>query len=235
MAKPFHFKQFTVHHHRCAMKVGTDAVLLGTWTAVGVANRILEIGTGSGVIALMLAQRTNQNVEIDAVEILAEDAAQAEQNFIQSPWAAKIKMHHTAIQGFNAAPYDLIVCNPPFFSNSLLPPSGKRKIARHTLSITQPELVKQVDRLLSQKGRFALILPVEEGEKFKTVAGKANLHCNRKMAIYTRMNKPQERWLLEFSREKKGGPHRESLTLYGQGENWSSAYKDLTKSFYLNL
>lgn len=216
------------------MKVGTDAVLLGAWVKVENAMRILDIGTGSGILSLMLAQRTGLQTQIDAVEILAEDANQAAENFIQSPWFAKIKVHHTAIQDFKAAPYDLIVCNPPFFSNSLLPPSKKRKMARHTLSLTPHELIEHATRLLSLDGRLALILPVQEGENFKKLAMSSDLYCNRELAFYTRMNKPQERWLFEFSKNQCDIKH-ESLTLYGHGQNWSDDYKELTKSFYLDL
>src|SRR5690349_15209367 len=110
----FHFKQFSVRHDNATMKVGTDGVLLGAWADPGEAKYILDIGTGSGIIALMLAQRTNEDVIIDAVEVEATDAAQAAENISNSPWPAKVLVHHTAIQNFNSErKYDLIVSNPP--------------------------------------------------------------------------------------------------------------------------
>jgi tRNA1Val (adenine37-N6)-methyltransferase len=134
----FHFKKFSVSHAQSTMKVGTDTVLLGAWTKVDHATNILEIGTGNGTIALMLAQRTSDNVCIDAVEIEPTDAAQAQENFLQSPWPAKIRTHPISIQQFeNGIKYDIIVSNPPYFINSQRPPDEKRGQARHTISLSQ--------------------------------------------------------------------------------------------------
>lgn len=215
------------------MKVGTDAVVLGAWVNVAHASRILEIGTGSGVIALMLAQRSAHAAHIDAIEIAEEDAAQARQNVERSPWAGKIKVLHVPIQDFRAAPYDLIVCNPPFFSDSLLPPSEKRKQARHTGLLTQEELIENSMRLMTDAGRLAVILPVKEGERFKSLARRNQLKLHRALTFFSRKGKPQERWLFEFS-TLPGEAKIESLTLH-EGLDWSPAYKELTKDFYLLL
>src|SRR5579859_709466 len=131
------------------MKVGTDAVLLGAWVSVAGAKRILDIGTGCGVIALMLAQRTNDDAIINAVEIEAADARQAKDNVLKSPWLKKVTVHQKAIQAFDIGErFDLIVSNPPYYVNSLLPPARARAQARHGKSLTAEELIDQSLRLL---------------------------------------------------------------------------------------
>src|SRR6187551_2766436 len=146
------------------MKVGTDAVLLGAWTNVNDVNRILDIGAGSGVIALMLAQRSGNLVHIDAVEIEKEDAMQARENIQRSPWPECISVHEIPIQKFSPEiKYDLIVSNPPYFNNSFQPPDKKRLHTRHTISLDFTELLSSVARLLQPGGRFNVILPFTEG------------------------------------------------------------------------
>src|SRR5688572_25791334 len=151
----FRFKQFTVSHARSTMKVGTDAVLLGAWVSVDQAQSILDIGTGNGTIALMLAQRSSEVASIEAVEIEATDALQAEENFKNSPWHAKIELHHTSIQNFfPQKKYDLIVSNPPYFNNSHRPPNERRHQARHTITLPYHELIDATVRLLNNGGKF---------------------------------------------------------------------------------
>jgi len=230
----FRFKQFSIEDDRCAMKVGTDGVLLGAWINVNGAKRILDIGTGSGLIALMLAQRSASEVNIDAVEIGTEDASQAQENISNSPWPEKIKIHSRAIQDFNPEyKYDLVVSNPPYFVNSLTPPSSKRKAARHTSSLSYEELLMSAKRLLSDNGRLAVILPVKEGNTFVSLAQFQGLYCNHQLAFFSRDEKPQERWLFEFCRTPSS-LKAEHLTLFS-GSGWSNAYKTLVFDFYLDL
>ncbi len=232
--KVFRFKQFSVGHDRCSMKVGTDAVLLGSWANINNAKRILDIGTGCGVIALMLAQRTTEEVTIDAVEIEQEDARQATENVSQSPWAKKVSVHQKAIQEFHSKrQYDLIVSNPPFFIDSLLPPSRQRAHARHTKRLSYEELILHSIRLLNPNGKLAVIFPVEEGNRFKSIANKKGLHVIRQLAFHSRKDKPQERWLMEFSFEEQH-VKSELLTLYNSNHEWSDGYRKLTSEFYLN-
>jgi tRNA1Val (adenine37-N6)-methyltransferase len=226
----FRFKQFSVRDDRSTMKVGTDAVLLGAWVNVGGAKTILDIGTGCGVIALMLAQRSKALVE--AVEPDKDSAQQAEENFQASPW--QISLYNVPIQDFDHEKYDLIVSNPPFFSRSLVPPATTRKIARHTETLSFEDLLASVRRLLKSHGRFALVLPVVEGNEFLKCALDYGLSCIRSTAFYSRPGKPQERWLMEFA---FGGNHQEnqsdSLVLYENGDQWTEAYRHLTADFYL--
>ena len=231
----FHFKQFSVRHDRCTMKVGTDGVLLGAWAGIEGANQILDIGTGSGVIALMLAQRSNSATEIDAVEIESDDAGQAIENITQSPWAQKVKVHHVSIQDFRPPKkYDLIISNPPYFQNSFKSPDARRTKTRHSVQLSFEDLIAAVVRLLSPEGRFGVILPFQGGLQFIDLARQANLHCTRQFSFRGRAEKPIERWLLEFSiteREKQEG----EILLYTSAVNWSENYKSMTKDFYLNL
>jgi tRNA1Val (adenine37-N6)-methyltransferase len=205
------------------MKVGTDAVLLGAWVSVGNVKNILDAGTGCGVIALMLAQRSN--AIIDAIDIDKNSAEQASGNFRNSPFSGRLHAHHTTLQEFKGK-YDLIVSNPPFFSNSLLPPTGARQIARHTETLSYDDLLK------ATTDRLAVILPTYEGNLFREKAKAYGLFCNRSTSFYSRNGKPQERWLFEFS-FAVSKEIRETLILYGDDGKWSNDYVRLTESFYL--
>ena len=228
----FRFKNFSVDHSRSAMKVGTDGVLLGAWADTTDARSILDIGTGSGVIALMLAQRTKDDAEIDAVEIEAEDAAQAIENVSTSPWPGKIIVHLSSIQSFaTSKKYDLIVSNPPFFTNSFHPPDPRRIQVRHTTSLSYKDLLDAVQRLLHETGKFTIILPAAEGKTFVDLACVTQLHVSRKTLFRGRASKPPERWLLEFTRKSSSLDENE-LVMY-DGEEWSAPYRRLTKDFYL--
>ena len=217
------------------MKVGTDGVLLGAWANVQGVNTILEVGTGSGVISLMLAQLTSATTKIEAIEIAKEDAEQAKENVIQSPWPEKIKIHHQSFQSFQSyTKFDLIVSNPPFFINSQLPPSGKRSQARHTGSLSYQELITKALTLLKPSGRLAVVLPFEEGKLFQSMANENNLHMASQLAFYSRQGKPQERWLFEFAFEPTAIISK-NLILHAAGEEWSEDYKLLMKDFYLKI
>jgi tRNA1Val (adenine37-N6)-methyltransferase len=230
----FHFKQFSVRHDQCTMKVGTDAVLLGSWAIVNGAKKILDIGTGSGIIALMAAQRTSDTT-IDAVEIEKKNAEQAHENVLNSPWSAKVAVHNISIQEFTAAsPYDVIISNPPYFTNSQVPPDQRRHQTRHTVSLDYISLIGAVQRLLKPNGKFNVILPYSEGLQFINLAAQSSLFCSRKHSFRTRPSKPIERWLMEFSYHESPTQEGEIL-LYEKGLVWSDSYVSLTRDFYLKL
>jgi len=214
------------------MKVGTDAVLLGAWCDVAGAKRILDIGTGSGLIALMLAQRSGVSTSIDAVEITADDAGQAIENIRQSPWPGKVRVIHQRIQDFIADPYDLIVCNPPYFSRSLLSPDHERSRARHGLTLSHDELISAARRLLMPHGQFSIVLPTREGEQFMQDAEASGLYLQRLTRFHSRKEKSQERSLSSFGL-KKSAIKEETLVLYEVGSVKSAAYQELTSDFYL--
>lgn len=209
------------------MKVGTDAVLLGAWVDVGDSKKILDAGTGSGVIALMLAQRSN--AVIDAIEPDKNSAEQAQKNFETCPWTNRLRVFNTGIQNFDTSSYDLIVSNPPFFSNSLLPPAANRQTARHTETLSFDDLL-----VAAKAKRLGVILPTNEGNLFREKAIRYGLHCNRRLAFYSRQHKPQERWLMEFS-PNETEMKTETLVLYDEKDKWTAGYAALVKEFLTKL
>jgi tRNA1Val (adenine37-N6)-methyltransferase len=229
----FYFQQFAVQHTHSSMKVGTDGVLLGAWTNVADAHRVLDIGTGTGLLALMLAQRTQGSVLIDAVEIQEPACRDAEVNFEQSQWRQRITLHHRAIQAHHPEQlYDLIISNPPYFQNSLKSPDENRNVSRHTDTLTFQELINHSQRLLTSAGRLSLILPATEAAAFTELGSQHGLHLLRRCVFRTLPDKPESRWLMEFSRNP--GPLEEtSLLLYAEPGVYAPAYVQLTRDFYL--
>ena len=230
----FKFKQFTIQQERCAMKVGTDAVLLGAWVNVAQSGQILDIGSGSGIISLMLAQRTNATIE--GVEIDKDAYLQSIENAAKSPWRERIFFQNNSFQNFclnNKSQYNLIVSNPPYFVNSLKSDNINRNIARHNDSLTFEDIIEGVSQLLAPTGRFALILPYKEGCIFIAEAVKQSLFCIRKTNIKPKPNSSISRLLLEF--HQLPAPCNEDFLVIGTGEidKYSDKYIELTKDFYL--
>jgi tRNA1Val (adenine37-N6)-methyltransferase len=232
--EPFRFRKFTVAHDRCTHKVGTDGVLLGAWVRISVSDRnILDVGTGCGVIALMLAQRSGENTRIDAIEIEEQDARQAAENAGASPWKNRVKVHHTSLQNFLCEKqYDLIVSNPPYFTNSFLSDDKNRSRARHAHLLPYDDFLDHVVRMMNPKARLAVILPPAEGARMQELATTRGLSVIRTTQFRARKHKPVERILLEFA--FVGTPvQNDELILYAEGNNWSDAYVKLTQDFYL--
>jgi tRNA1Val (adenine37-N6)-methyltransferase len=195
---------------------------------------VLDIGTGSGVVALMVAQRSSPQTHIDAVEDQPLDAQQARENVRQSPWPDKIHVHHSDVQAFfPQRRYNLVVSNPPYFVSSQLPPDQRRSRARHTHSLPFEDLLESAARLLDKNGRLALILPYTEGMHFQNLARGFSLFPIRRTTFRTRVNKPAKRVLLELAREGHGEITETEIVLYGPGNNWSAEYRMLTGEFYL--
>lgn len=231
----FRFKQFSIKDDRCAHKVGTDGTLLGAWTKVEHATGILDIGTGSGLIALMLAQRATPETKIEAVELSKHDYHQAVENVKHSPWAKKIKVHHLPVQQFQIDDkFNCIVSNPPYFNNSFKPPNESRIASRHTDTLSFEELLTNTKRLLTGDGKLSVILPYTEGLQFIDLAKVYSLFLTRQWSFRTRIEKPIERWLLEFSGISSSLETGEIL-LYNKEDEWSAEYKLLTRDFYLKL
>jgi tRNA1Val (adenine37-N6)-methyltransferase len=229
----FRFKQFTIHDEKCAHKVGTDGTLLGAWAAVDTAETVLDIGTGSGLIALMLAQRSLPHTIIDAVELSKIEYEQASENVARSPWPAKVVVHHSSLQEYNAIRnYDLIVSNPPYFINSYKPPETRRIATRHTDTLPFQDLLRAARQLLTPRGKLSVVLPFTEGLHFIELSRKYHFHVSRQCAFLTRREKPVERWLLEFVNHEVPVEKTE-LLLYAHDNEWSEEYKLLTKDFYL--
>ena len=231
--KVFCFKRFQIQHDRSSMKVGTDGVLLGSWCNVQGVNHVLDIGTGSGLIALIVAQRTYQEVTIDAVESDQASAEQALENFKNSPWNIRLKIYHTLIQNWQPDTlYDAIVCNPPFFINGLASPNSRRSSSRHTVQLTHEDLLKAAKRLLAPLGRFSMILPYKEGKNFLILASKHGLFCSRITEVKSKKHNPVERLLLEFTFESKVREVK-ALTLNTDDGGRSRDYQQLVEDFYL--
>ena len=241
----FRFKQFEVWHDKCAMKVGTDGVLLGAWCPVEEVRgqtsdvRILDVGTGSGVIALMLAQRCSE-AQINAIDIDSDAVAQAQDNFARSPWAERLHAHHCALQEISnhksevsCKRYDLIVSNPPYFVDSLKNPDQHRQTARHTDTLSYSDLLSCAAELLADDGTLALILPAEAENTILNLAQTAGLFPTRLTRVHSKPGKPMKRVLVAF---KKGtGLSCETTDFFIESETSprSEEYKELTKDFYL--
>ena len=203
--KPFHFKQFDIYHDKCSMKVGTDGVLLGAWASVYDCKRLLDIGTGSGLIAIMAAQRTSNNVLIDGVEIESNAYSQAVENVNNCTWQNRIKIHQTSIQQYSefcSYKYDIIISNPPFFLSGSKSDDTNRNTARHSDALTQHQLIEAVKKLLADNGKFNIILPLKEGNEFVSTAKTNGLYCNRLTKVKPKIDKQIERILIEFSRKE---------------------------------
>ena len=199
----FRFKQFEVFQDKCAMKIGTDGVLLGAWAKIAQASNILDIGTGTGVLALMSAQR-NPRATIHAVEIEAGAAQQAQENFNNSPWRDQLHLFHSSIQAFQPKEcYDVIISNPPYFeiNKSTAIATKDRALARTTHALPFEALITAVQRLLSPLGHFSLILPLKEGEYFLDLAQNNGLYPKTITQVIPRTNKAPNRLLLEFTKQ----------------------------------
>ena len=230
----FRFRQFQVSHDRCAMKVGTDGVLLGAWAQVEACRRVLDIGTGTGLIALMAAQR-NAGAMVTAVEIDPDAVSQARENVGQSPFARRIEVVEADIRDYvPAEPFDCILCNPPFFSEDTLPPDGSRALARHASLLSFKELITLVsNRLLSPDGTFHVILPHSECTSFVDEAFMCGLKLIRKCQVRTVLRKPPKRVLLSFSPRGPIVRDTETLVLQNPDGSRTEDYASLTQNFYL--
>jgi tRNA1Val (adenine37-N6)-methyltransferase len=280
----FRFKQFTVWHDRCAMKVGTDGVLLGAWSELpkagvlislrsndySLANvqefrgsgvtteqaqsaaehlnssvavseyhykaNVLDVGTGSGLIALMLAQRF-EGAKIIAIDIDQGAVEQARYNFEQSPWSNRLACQQTALQDLEGQSlYDLIVSNPPYFQDSLKNPNNQRAMARHTDTLSYQELMAHSARLLKEGGRLALVLPIEAEQQIIALAQAHKLYPTHITHVFPKPGKAAKRLLIAFSQSpiaNSQAPIANSLTLESETAPRSTEYQELTKDFYL--
>lgn len=238
MAEVFKFKRFDIEHDESAMKVGTDGVLLGAWANTSSHERILDIGTGTGLIALMLAQRYEMAI-IDAVEIDTIAAALASKNIKNSQWSKRIRVINESIQTFakhTDTPYDLIISNPPFFSGGTFSSSQEKTLVRHTVKLAHSDLLSSVRSLLQKDGTFAVILPHMEGLRLIELAETYRLYPQQITEVYPDEAKKVERLLISFGKTKVSTPLKDSLMIRsGSTKDFSEAYRLLTKDFYLNF
>jgi tRNA1Val (adenine37-N6)-methyltransferase len=227
----FHFKQFKIDQDRCAMKVGTDGVLLGSWIKLYTEEKILDVGTGTGLIAIMLAQRSH--AQIDAIDIDKGAYDQALENCAKSPWADKLKVVHASLQDYRPGyRYDLIVSNPPYFIDSFAPSDEARNRARQaSATLSYDELLNGVVRLLNVSGRFCIILPEKEGKLFSEKAQQNGLFCNCITGVRTKPHKPFKRLMMEFSRIEEELIESE-IVINNEDGSFTDEYKMLTQDYY---
>jgi len=229
----FRFKQFTVWHDKCAMKVGTDSVLLGAWCELPQAARVLDIGAGTGLLSLMMAQRGAR--KIDAVEINPYAALQARENVLNNCWPKEIVVYNQSLQVFvkKGIRYDVILTNPPFFHDSFLPPNQARMQARHSHQLPLDDLLKAAACLLSRNGLFHIVLPADQEELFLKKAATHRLYPYRCLFVHPRPQLLANRVLISLSFTKKK-PGVDKLSIHqSRRDAYEKAYLKLTREFYL--
>lgn len=230
----FDFKHFHVAHDRCAMKVGTDGVLLGAWADVVSARRVLDVGCGSGLIALMVAQRSR--AQVVGVEVDDMAAGQAAENVAASPWAGRIEVVCSDIAAYvPPALFDHVVSNPPFHEETTLPPAAGRAVARHTSCLSFAQLLAEVERLLAPGGRFHTIVPASAYADLVRHAAAHHLFPYRQTDVVTRRGKPTRRVLASFAGAVADSPVHDELVLCEADGSRTEAYARLTADFYLDI
>lgn len=236
MPKPtFRFKRFTIQQDRCALKVGTDGVLFGAWVNYRGVQRILDIGTGTGVLALIAAQRAPQ-ATVDAVEIDDAAAEQAAGNAAASPWSNRVRVHRMDVRRMNACEsFDLVICNPPYYAGYSTAADERVGVAKHSDELLFNELLLAVERLLTPNGRFAVIIPLNREAEFIDLAKEATLFLSRRCLVRYVAHRPAKRVLLEFTKHPVE-TLEEQLTIENTGPfDYSPEYRALISDLMLNF
>ncbi|WP_262325287.1 tRNA1(Val) (adenine(37)-N6)-methyltransferase [Carboxylicivirga litoralis] len=234
----FQFKQFVVHQSKAAMKVGTDGVLLGAWADVEGCTTILDVGTGTGLIALMLAQR-NAAAKIAAIDIDEGAVLQAKDNFGLSDWKERLQVKHSTLQAFvrdSNTMYDHVVCNPPFFNKAYKSDNHSRNLARHTESLSYLELIRNAYRVSHPRGKLSVVLPFDVEEEFKKMAIEEGFCPHRITRIKPTPQKSYVRVLIELSKQQIEQAEIDEMIIEDKGRHgYSDDYIALTKAYYLNM
>ena len=227
--KPFRFQKFDIIQHENVFRVGTDGVLLGALCQVENAQRILEVGTGTGLISLMLAQR-NANAEITALDLNEDAVKLAQENFKNSPFSERLQVFHQDFKTFESQKeYDFVVCNPPFFEENN---SVKDVLARQQVELTFRNLIEKASKILSSEGIFSVIIPSESAQEFENLAEDFGLYLVRKVNIFGIENGVLKRNVLEFSK-KKSALETLDFTIEKSPRKYSDQYLELTKEFHV--
>lgn len=231
--KDFKFKQFAISGGFSGMPVSTDGVLLGAWTDLNTANAVLDIGTGTGLLALMCCQRSS-NIAVDAIDIDRHALEAARSNFSASPWSQRITLHKGDVlqHPFDHC-FDTIICNPPYFNSGEQSENSARATARHTNTLSHVSLLQRCWELLTQTGKASFVLPIVEGERFIDIALASGWHLQRQCSIKPTENKAVHRLLIQLG--KQADPiQRQQLTIHAENQ-YSQAFVELTKDFYLKM
>jgi len=231
----FSFKQFTIYQDKCAFKVGTDGVLLGAYADVTGTTNVLDVGTGSGLIALMIAQRCD--AVIIAIEPDEESFNQACSNFLNSSWNNRIKSFNIDVQSYQPdnLKFDLIVSNPPYFTGSLKNPDPRKSASRHNDSLSTFEMLGAVSRLLNEEGKFQVIMPYAEGNILIAEAYEHGLFCNCILRIKPLPASEVRRLILTFSRHRIKVTEKFLTIEHGLRHDFTEEYMNLTREFYLKF
>jgi tRNA1Val (adenine37-N6)-methyltransferase len=236
----FRFKQFVVYQDKAAMKVCTDACLFAAWVTEKMQNEkvkienILDIGSGTGLLSLMLAQKLE--AKIDAVEIDEQAAQQAKENFEASPWSGRISVYNSSIQQFNSTTaYDIIISNPPFFEQSLRSTNEQKNVAKHSGSLPANELLRVVNTLLNPEGIFAILLPYFEFKRFELIAKEKQLHLVQKTDIRQTPSHSFFRSMGIFSKQISGQQNCEAICIKDYDNQYTACFKNLLKDYYLHI
>ncbi len=233
----FHFKKFSIDDTKAAMKIGTDSVLLGAWVTCENETRILDIGTGSGILALMMAQRNN-HTPVDAVELELQAVTLAQHNIQLSPWPFQIQVFNTSIQEYAkdvAYRYSLLVCNPPFFTDSLKSPGTARNMARHNDNLPVSDLLGITSKIITKEGKAAFIIPYDACEYWKQIAAKHTLFPEKLTLVKSSPDQKPHRILVTFTHKEKLSADENEISIYKSKSVYSEEYQYLTKEFYLNF
>jgi tRNA1Val (adenine37-N6)-methyltransferase len=233
---PFKFKQFALTDGRSALKLSTDAVLLGAFAGLPNPGNVLDIGTGSGIVALMVAQRCD--AEITGIDIDKGSVEDARFNFSASPWSSRLCAVHQSLQEFSSGygkKFDAIVCNPPFFKNSSLSPFPSRNLSKHNGQLPFTGLIAQVKNLLNQGGSCSFIVPATEEKHFCSIACEMSFSLFRKKWVLPKKSKKANRVLLEFRLSEVAPEEETELIIRDENNNFTADYKKFTRDFYLNF
>ena len=234
-ARPFHFKHFSLYHHRSTMKVGTDAILLGRWTEVKPLDVVLDVGTGCGLLPLMLSQKGVAHV--DAVDIDKASIEEATINFEASQWRDRLKAFCVDIVDFQTdKKYDLIISNPPYFNRFSKCDSERKSRARHNdAGLSFATICQEVGRLMQPDGRFALVLPADVSVEFLDTAERYGLYLHKRMTIVPIAGKEPNRVNLELGFEKSDNIFEETFIIRDADKRFTAQYNEFLKDYYLGL
>jgi len=232
--RPFHFKQFSLSHHNSTMKTGTDAILLGVWTDVSNIINVLDIGSGSGIISLFIAARSNAN--ITAVESDSASVIESSVNFASSDFADRLQVVHTNFNEYKTeVKFDLIVSNPPFFTHDLHSPSKRKTNARHTESLSFEQLCSGASKFMNDSARFCVVLPYTQSEVFKEVAQKSGLYPSKELFIFPRRGAEPNRINIEFKKQRTHSCKKDFFVLREENNKFTDQYKELLGNYYLSI